>query len=354
LRHRKASVVEEVFVSDRVNRQWLLKSRPSDMVEASNFELSESSAPEPAEGEFLVRNLYLSLDPAMRVWMTDAPSYIPPVEIGEVMRGACVGRVVESHHPDYAPGEAVLGVFGWQDFDTSDGGGAIPVTKVPEGVPLTMPLGVLGITSLTAYFGLKEIAKPSEGETVVVSGAAGATGSVAGQLAKLWGCTVVGIAGGSEKCDWLKDELGFDAAIDYKGENVSRRLRELCPGGLDVFWDNVGGETLEAALANLAMGARVVLCGAISNYNSPAPSGPRNYMNLLVRRARMEGFVVFDYMNRTDEAMRELVPLVTEGKIRFREDVRDGLEAAPTALVDLYTGDNRGKLLVKIADPEGV
>jgi NADPH-dependent curcumin reductase CurA len=337
-------------MSDRVNRQWLLKSRPSGMVEPSNFELGETAVPEPAEGEFLVRNLYLSLDPAMRVWMVDAPSYIPPVGLGEVMRGACVGHVVESRHPDYDPGEMVLGVFGWQDYAVSDGGGAVPVTKIPEEVPATMPLGVLGMTSLTAYFGLKEIAKPRVGETVVVSGAAGATGSVVGQLAKIWGCTVVGIAGGPEKCDWLTGELGFDAAIDYKAEKVSARLRELCAGGLDVFWDNVGGEVLEAALANLAMGARIVLCGAISNYNAPQPTGPRNYMNLLVRRARMEGFVVFDYMSRTDEAMEELVPLVVEGKIRHREDVRDGLEAAPAALVDLYSGNNRGKLLVKIAD----
>jgi NADPH-dependent curcumin reductase CurA len=186
---------------------------------------------------------------------------------------------------------------------------------------------------------------------VSVSGAAGATGSVVGQLAKIWGCSVVGIAGGPEKCGWLTGELGFDAAIDYKSEKVSARLRELCPGGVDVFWDNVGGEVLEAALANLAMGARIVLCGAISNYNAPEPTGPRNYMNLLVRRARMEGFVVFDYLSRTDEAMAELVPMVMDGKIRHREDVREGLEAAPSALVDLYSGNNRGKLLVKIADP---
>jgi NADPH-dependent curcumin reductase CurA len=244
----------------------------------------------------------------------------------------------------------VTGVFGWQDYALSDGGGAIPVSKVPEGVPPTMPLGVLGITSLTAYFGLKEIAKPKEGQTVAVSGAAGATGSVTGQLAKIWGCKVIGIAGGPEKCEWLTGELGFDGAIDYKSEDVSKRLRELSPGGVDVFWDNVGGQVLEAGLANLAMHARVVLCGAISNYNAEQPAGPRNYMNLLVRRSRMEGFVVFDYFGRVNEAMAELVPLVMEGKIRHREDVRDGLETAPSALVDLYTGANSGKLLVKISD----
>ena len=306
--------------------------------------------PQPDEGEFLVRNLYLSLDPAMRAWMTDVRSYVPPVQIGEVMRGGTVGRVVESRHPGFDQGELVLGAFGWQDYAVSDGGGMMPVNKVPDGVPPTMPLGVLGLTSLTAYFGLKEIGQPKEGDTVVISGAAGATGSVAGQLAKHWGCRAIGIAGGSEKSEWLTKELGFDEAIDYKSEDVYKRLRELCPKGLDVFFDNVGGEILEAALGNLAMHARVILCGAISNYNAEAPAGPRNYMNLLVRRSRMEGFVVFDYFPRTDEAMAELVPLVTSGKIRYREDIRDGLEAAPIALCDLYTGAHKGKLLVKIAD----
>lgn len=320
------------------------------MVEPSNFEWREGPVPEAGDGEFLVQNLYLSLDPAMRTWMTNARSYIPPVEIGEVMRGACVACVVESRQEGYAPGELVMGTFGWQDYAVSDGGGPIPVSKVPEGVPPTMPLGVLGITSLTAYFGLKEIGKPEPGQTVVVSGAAGATGSVVGQLAKHWGCRVIGIAGGPEKGIWLTDELGFDGAIDYKGEDVNERLRELCPKGIDVFFDNVGGEILEAALGNLARHARVVLCGAISNYNAEVSHGPRNYMNLLVRRARMEGFVVFDYFPRTDEAMAELVPMVMDGTLRHREDVREGLECAPEALVDLYTGANAGKLLVKIAE----
>jgi NADPH-dependent curcumin reductase CurA len=208
---------------------------------------------------------------------------------------------------------------------------------------------------LTAYFGLGDVGKPSAGETVVVSGAAGATGSVAGQIAKIRDCRVIGIAGGAEKCEWLTGELGFDEAIDYKNENVSARLRELCPEGIDVFWDNVGGAMLEAGLANLAMKARIVICGAISAYNSTQPPpGPRNYMNLLTRRARMEGFVVFDYLARTDEAMAELVPWVMQGKVRYREDIRDGLENAPAALLDLFSGGNTGKLLVKIADPDSV
>jgi NADPH-dependent curcumin reductase CurA len=338
---------------DQPNRQWLLASRPQGMVEPSNFEWRESPVPKVSDGQFLVRNLYLSLDPAMRGWMSDTASYIPPVEIGAVMRGGCVARVIESRHPDYAPGELVVGAFGWQDFDLSDGNGMLPVTKVPQGVPPTLPVGALGLTTLTAYFGLKEIGQPREGETVVVSGAAGATGSVVGQLAKVWGCRAVGIAGGPEKCSWLTEELGFDEAIDYKSEDVATRLRETCPGGLDVYFDNVGGEILDAALLNLAMHARVVICGAISMYNAESlPPGPRNYMNLLVKRSRMEGFLVFDFFSRTDEAMAELVPLVMGGKLRYREDIRPGLESAPAALVDLFAGGNRGKLLVRIADPE--
>jgi NADPH-dependent curcumin reductase CurA len=339
-------------MSAQENRQWLLASRPRGMVDPSCFELRTVPVPEPADGQFLVRNLYLSLDPAMRAWLTDLPSYIPPVAIGDVMRGGCVAKVVESKHPDFSVGDLVVGTFGWQDYAVTDGKGLLPVSKVPDGVPATLPIGVLGLTSLTAYFGLKEIAHPKPGETVVVSGAAGATGSVVGQLARIWGCRTVGIAGGKEKCEWLTGELGFDEAIDYRNENVRARLREVCPKGLDVFWDNVGGDILEAALVNLAMHARVVICGAISTYNAEEPPpGPRGYINLLVRRARMEGFVIFDYLPRAGEAFAELAPLVMEGKLHYREDVRDGLENAPRALVDLFTGDNRGKLLVKIADP---
>jgi len=335
-------------MNERVNRQWLLAARPEGMVEPSHFELRESAVPELDEGQCLVRNLYLSLDPAMRTWMTAHRSYVPPVGIGEVMRGMCTAEVVESRSPDFAEGDVLVGLFGWQDYAVAQGDWSN--NKVPAGTPLTWPLSVLGITTLTAYFGLKEIAQPKEGETVVVSGAAGATGSVAAQLARSWGCRTIGIAGGAEKCGWLTGELGLDGAIDYKAEDVKARLRELCPDGMDVFWDNVGGTTLEAALANLAMHARVVLCGAISNYNADNPTGPRNYMNLLVKRARMEGFVVFDYLSRTDEALAELTPMIEDGRLRHREDVREGLEQAPAALMDLYSGDNTGKLLVKIAE----
>jgi NADPH-dependent curcumin reductase CurA len=333
-----------------INTQWVLASRPEGVVTPANFERRERPVPEPGDGEFLVHNLYLSLDPAMRGWISEARSYMPPVAIGEVMRSGCVAEVIDSRHRDYLPGDRVFGMFGWQEYALSAGAG---VMRVPDGVGPTLALGVLGWTSLTAYFGLTEIGKPLPGETVVVSGAAGATGSVVGQLARLRGARVVGIAGGADKCDWLTSELGFDAAIDYRSEDLRARLKELCPDGIDVYWDNVGGEMLEAALARLAVGARVVFCGAISSYNasSPAP-GPRNYMQLLIRRARIEGFLVFDYADRIDEALAQLVPLVESGRLRYREDIREGLDSAPAALGDLFTGAHDGKLLVHIADPQ--
>ena len=333
-----------------INTQWVLASRPVGMVAASNFERREVPVPEPAEGELLVHNLYLSLDPAMRGWISDARSYMPPVAIGEVMRGGCVAEVLDSRHAAFSPGELVFGMFGWQDYAVSEGTG---VLRVPEDVGPTLALGALGWTSLTAYFGLAEIGKPAPGETVVVSGAAGATGSVVGQLARLRGARVIGIAGGPEKCDWVTRELGFDAAIDYRSEDVRARLKEQCPDGIDVYWDNVGGEILEAALGRLAVHARVVYCGAISSYNaSSPPPGPRNYMQVLIRRARLEGFLVFDYVERIDEALAELVPLVRSGQLRYREDIRQGLDSAPAALGDLFTGANDGKLIVRVGDPQ--
>jgi NADPH-dependent curcumin reductase CurA len=332
--------------------QWVLASRPDGMVAPSNFERREGDVGQPGEGQLLVRNLYLSLDPAMRGWMSDAPSYVPPVQIGEVMRGGCVAEVVESREDGFQPGDLVFGMFGWQECAVVDVRGPGVVYKLAEGLSPVDGLSALGWTSLTAYFGLEDIGKPQPGETVVVSGAAGATGSVVGQLAKLKGCRVIGIAGGPEKCRWLTDELGFDGAIDYRSEDVSKRLKELCPDGINVFWDNVGGEILEAALNRLALHARVVFCGRISNYNDSSPSpGPRNYVNILIRRARVEGFLVFDYVDQMPKAMAELASLVRSGKLRTREDIREGLESAPTALVDLFTGANIGKLIVHIADP---
>jgi NADPH-dependent curcumin reductase CurA len=320
------------------------------MVRPSDFELRQSELPEPADGELLVHNLYLSLDPAMRGWISDAPSYMPPVGIGEVMRGGCVAEVIDSRRDGYAPGDLVFGMFGWQDYAVSDGSG---VTRVPADVEPTLALSALGWTSLTAYFGLTEIAKPQPGETVVVSGAAGATGSVVGQLAKLRGARVIGIAGGPEKCDWITRELGFDGAIDYRAEDVRTRLEEFCPDGIDVYWDNVGGEISETAFGRLAVHARVVFCGAISSYNATSPPpGPRNFIQLLIRRVRLEGFLVFDYVDRIDEALTALTPLVQSGRLRYREDIREGLGSAPAALGDLFTGANDGKLIVHIADPQ--
>jgi NADPH-dependent curcumin reductase CurA len=260
-------------LSRHTNRQWLLAKRPEGMVSPANFELREVPLPEPGDGEILVRSLYLAFEPAMRGWMEDRPSYIPPVAIGEVMRGGVVAQVVASNDPDFAVGSLVQGMLGWQEYAVTGKG---RVTPIPDGTPPTWPLGVLGITGLTAYFGLLDIGKPASGETVVVSGAAGATGSVAAQIARIHGCRVIGIAGGSEKCAWLTGDARLDAAIDYKSEDVGARLDTLCPDGVDVFFDNVGGDILDAVLARIALRARIVLCGGISGYNEKEPPpGPR-------------------------------------------------------------------------------
>jgi hypothetical protein len=326
------------------NRQWLLRARPVGLVKPSDFELVESPRPAPKDGEALVRVLYVSFDPAMRGWMEDRPSYIPPVALGEVMRAGAVGQVIESRNPAYAVGDFVQGMFGWQEYALAGGGGLMPATPLPKGMPLTWPLGVCGITGLTAYFGLLDLGKPKPGETVVVSGAAGATGSVAAQIARIQGCRAIGIAGGSEKCRWLTDVAKLDAAIDYKRENVAARLRELCPNGIDVYFDNVGGEILDAVL--------VVLCGGISAYNEATPPpGPRNLMNLVITRSRMEGFIVIDYLARFGEGAAKLAEWVAAGKLAHAEDVQSGLENAPQTFLRLFQGKNLGKQLLKVADP---
>jgi NADPH-dependent curcumin reductase CurA len=336
----------------RTNRQWLLRSRPVGMVKESDFELRESAVPAAKDGEALVRVLYVSFDPAMRGWMEDRPSYIPPVGLGEVMRAGAVGQVVESKSPQYKAGDLVQGMFGWQEYALAARGGIGAATVLPKGTPLTWPLGVCGITGLTAYFGLLDLGKPKPGETVVVSGAAGATGSVAGQIARIEGCRAIGIAGGAEKCRWLVEQAHFDAAIDYKREDVAQRLRELCPKGIDVYFDNVGGEILDAALANLAQRARIALCGGISGYNEASPPpGPRNLMNLVITRSRMEGFIVIDYLARFAEATAKLTQWVKEGKIAHAEDVQHGIENAPKTFLRLFQGKNLGKQLLKLADP---
>jgi NADPH-dependent curcumin reductase CurA len=327
-----------------------MAAHPAGALGDEHFDLVEEPVPDPADGEVLVRTLYLSLDPAIRVWMNGVDTYVPGIHVGDVMRAGGLGEVVRSRNPAYAEGDLVFGMMHWSDFYVARSG-PDGLTPVPRQEPLTAYLSVFGVTGLTAYFGLLDIGRPEEGDTVVVSGAAGATGSVAGQIAKIRGCRVVGIAGGPEKCAWLTDELGFDAAIDYKSQDVSAGLRETCPGGIDVFFDNVGGEILDAALGQLALHGRVVLCGAISQYDTAelAP-GPRNVINLIPQRGRMEGFILLDYRDRFLEAIPQLMQWVEEGRIRYAEDVVDGLENAPAAFRRLFTGENTGKLIVKVAE----
>lgn len=335
-----------------INRQWLLAKRPIGMVSEANFEYRESAVPQPAEGEVLVRNLYLSFDPAMRGWMEDRESYLPPIAIGDPMRAGCIGQVVESKHSEFKAGELVQGMFGWQDYAIASPTGAFPPSRVPAGIPPTLPLGPMGITGFTAYFGLLDLGEPKAGQTVVVSGAAGATGSVAAQIARIKGCRVIGIAGGPEKCQWLLDKARIDAAIDYKSEDVDERLRELCPDGIHVYFDNVGGPILEIVIGQIAQNARIVLCGGISGYNDEKPSpGPNNIMNLIIQRGRMEGFIVLDYLQRAGEAIADLSQWILGGEIAYEEDVQEGLENAPQTLLRLFEGKNLGKQLLKISEP---
>jgi len=328
-----------------VNRQWLLRSRPVGMVKESDFERHEAPIPTPADGQILVRTTHLAFEPAMRGWMEDRASYIPPIGIGEVMRGMTVGEVVESRLDGYAPGDLVTGMTGWQEYALGDAG----LGKVPPGVDAPLAMSVLSITGLTAYFGMLDLGQPKAGETVVVSGAAGATGSVAGQIAKIKGCRVIGIAGGADKCAWLTKDAHFDAAIDYKAEDVGARLSELCPDGIDVFFDNVGGDILNEVLARIAQKARVVLCGAISGYNlEERPPGPSNYFNLVVQRGRMEGFIVLDYLPRFAEGSAQLLEWVREGSVAWKVDVQKGFENAPKTFLRLFSGANAGKQLLEM------
>ena len=337
------------------NRQWLLKERPSGMVGPEHFEKVEGPIPTPNldAGEVLVKTLTLGFDPAMRGWIRDERSYLPPVALGEPMRASGVGQVIKSQNPDLPEGTLVQGLLNWQDYSIGDPAGLVPPRPLPEGISPNMALSVFGTTSLTAYFGLLDVGQPKAGETVLVSGAAGATGSVAAQIAKLKGCRVIGIAGGEDKCRWLMESCGLDGVIDYKRENLGERLKVLCPNDVDVFFDNVGGDTLEAVIDRMADFGRIVLCGAISQYNaeSPAP-GPSNLMVLVARRIRMEGFIVLDYLNRAEEAFTELGAWIMEGKIAWREDEQEGFDNIPATLQRLYDGRNQGKQLLKLADPQ--
>src|SRR5947209_12898725 len=332
-----------------INHQFRLAARPAGLPKRSDWNYTEEPVREAGEGELLVKNLYISLDPAMRGWMNEGRSYIAPVQIGEVMRAAAVGRVIASKHPAFAVGDNVTGMFGMQEYALSDG---TRVTKVdPKLVPLPVYIGMLGAAGLTAYFGLLDVGQAKAGETVVISGAAGAVGIAAGQIAKIKGCRAIGIAGGPEKCQYITQELGFDAAIDYKSEDVTQALRQHCPKGIDVYFDNVGGDILDAALANLARYGRVVICGAISQYNTTsAVKGPSNYLSLLVNHGRMEGFVVFDYAARYQEAARDMAGWMMAGKLKSREDIVEGLETFPETMLRLFRGENTGKLMIKVSD----
>ncbi len=338
-----------------VNHQVRLASRPTGMASAENWQFTEEAVAEPAEGGLVVKTLALSLDPAMRGWLNDAKSYIPPVGIGEVMRAGGIGRVVASRHPGFAVGDIVTGTPGVQEYWTvaADQVKRSGLAKIDLrlGSP-TQWLNVLGMPGMTGYFGLMDVGQPQPGQTVVVSGAAGAVGQTVGQLAKIKGCRAVGIAGGPAKCEWVVKELGFDACIDYKAGPVKDALKEHCPKGIDVYFDNVGGEILDAALARLARKARVVICGAISQYNNMgAVQGPKNYMSLLVNRARMEGMVVFDYTDRFPVAIAEMAGYLKDGRMKSKEDVaRGGVAAFPETLNKLFNGENFGKLVLHVAD----
>jgi NADPH-dependent curcumin reductase len=331
------------------NRQFKLISRPVGLVKRSDFEFVTAPVAEPGPGEALVRVLYLSLDPAMRGWMNEGKSYVAPVGLGDVMRAGGIGRVVASNDASLAVGDTVVGMTGVQDYAIAK---AKDFTKVDARLaPLPRYLGALGMSGLTAYFGLLDIGQPKEGETVVVSAAAGAVGAVAGQIAKIKGCRVIGIAGGPDKCRYVVDDLGFDAAVDYKNEDVRAALARHSPKGIDIYFDNVGGEILDTVLSLLARRARVVICGAISQYNKlDSIQGPRNYLSLLVNRARMEGFVVFDYAARYAEGVQALAGWMLKGKLKAREDVVEGLETFPETLQKLFRGENFGKLVIKVAE----
>lgn len=331
------------------NRQVILSSRPTGIPQAEHFRIVETPVPAPGDGQVLVRNLYLSVEPAMRGWVNAVANYSEPVAIGAVMRSLAIGRVEVSHDPGYAPGDIVTGLFGWQDYAVVSARG-IERKLDPAGLPITTALGVLGLNGLTAYFALLDIGQPKAGETVVVSTAAGSVGSCVGQIAKIRGCRAVGIAGGPVKTRQCLDDFGYDAAIDYKADGLEAALDAACPKGIDVYFDNTSGPISDAVLRRLAVGARVIICGTASIASwDPIPQGPRVERHLLVKRARMQGFLVFDYVRQYAQARQELEGWVRDGLIRYREDILEGIERAPDSIAGLYRGDNLGKRLIRIA-----
>ncbi|MBX9687220.1 MAG: NADP-dependent oxidoreductase [Candidatus Obscuribacterales bacterium] len=335
------------------NGQFRLKSRPSERVSADNFEYSSESLKDLAEGEVLVRVVYLSLDPTNRIWMSDVEQYMPPVQIGEVMRGLGVGKVISSKNPRFMEGDFVSGLLGWQEYLVSTGAGAFPLFKLPDvPVPLQAMAGVAGMTGWTAYFGLLELGQPKAGETLVVSAAAGAVGSVVGQIGKIHGLKVVGIAGGEDKCRWLKDDLGFDAVIDRKKPSWKQDLAKATPDGVDINFENVGGEIMEAVYDRMNLHSRFVLCGLIAGYNDADDSKTKlSLSRALMKRIRIQGFIVTDFAERSAEASQKLLQWIAEGKLKHKETIVDGLTNAPEALNMLFDGSNTGKLLIKVSEP---
>lgn len=330
------------------NHQFLLASRPTGLPTRANWNYVETETPELQEGEILIQTQFISLDPAMRGWMNDAKSYIPPVGIGEVMRAGTAGRILDSKNPQFEVGEAVTGYWGVQEYTVSNGKG---ITKVDTSfVPLEVYTGTLGTAGLTAYFGLLNIGEPKAGETVVVSGAAGAVGMIVGQIAKIKGCRVIGLAGGQTKCDFVVNELGFDACIDYKNEDIRKSLKQHAPEGVDVYFDNVGGDILDVVMAQIRRKARIIICGAISQYNSTTGiAGPKNYLSLLVNSARMEGFVVFDFAKEYGKGIVDMIQWMKEGKLKSKEHVVEGFDTFPETLLMLFKGENLGKLVLKVS-----
>lgn len=337
-------------MSGRLNRQWVVASRPIGRIKDSNFHWREAPIAAPGAGQALVRVVYLSLDPTNRGWLQAQPTYMPPVPLGEVMRGIAIGVVEESKDEALREGDIVQGLLGWQEYAIAE---ARTLTKLPalSGLPLTAHFGLLGHIGLTAYVGMMEIGKPKPGETLVVSAAAGAVGSLAGQIGKIAGCKVVGIAGSDEKCAWIQEELGFDAAINYKRQPLAESLRLHCPQGIDIDFENVGGATLDAVLGLINFRARIVLCGLIAQYNATEPvPGPYNFGNLLIKSARVEGFIVLDYLDKAAEAAARLIQWHKEGKLKYRVELVDGLENAVSAVNRLFDGSHHGKLIVKVSD----
>lgn len=332
-----------------MNKQWRLKTRPVGEPNADTWEYTETDVPTIEDGQLLIKIDYISIDPAMRGWLNDAKSYIAPVKVDDVMRAGTVGEVIDSKHADFAIGDYVSGHNGVQSYAVSDGTGIYKVD--PNLAPLSYYLGVLGMPGMTGYFGLLKTGEPKAGETVVVSGAAGAVGSLVGQIAKIKGCRVVGIAGGREKCQFLVDELGFDAAIDYKNENVKKAIKQTCPDGVNVYFDNVGGDILNDVLTQINLRARIVICGAISQYNNTeAVKGPSNYLSLLVNRARMEGIVVFDNVKEYPIAMKEIAGWIQSGDIKVKDHIVNGIDTFPETLMMLFKGENFGKLVLKVEE----